>query len=178
MWCVLREVPFIDIHAYDINISGSHSFFLGLSLLSTLVRLEDQCCIWSQSGTHVHSVGVRACVRVSRLSDLYHKKKQHWQDSESHVPGVIRTRNPSKRVAADLRLRPRGHQDWHSHIPGQNNSVVFKVIFLKKYHKCREYRICLRQVNVGDERFLSEIFAISDVCWTVHHCHNWRIITN
>jgi len=28
-----------------------------------------------------------------------------------HVPGGIRSRNPSKRAAADVRLRPRGHRD-------------------------------------------------------------------
>ena len=28
-----------------------------------------------------------------------------------HVPGGIRTRNPSKRTAANPRLRPRGHWD-------------------------------------------------------------------
>jgi hypothetical protein len=30
-------------------------------------------------------------------------------------PDGIQTRNPSKRVAADLRLRPRRH--WHRHLP-------------------------------------------------------------
>jgi hypothetical protein len=30
-----------------------------------------------------------------------------------HAPGGIRTRNPSKRTAADPRLRPRGHWDRH-----------------------------------------------------------------
>ena len=29
-------------------------------------------------------------------------------------PGGIRTHNPSRRVAIDLRLRPRGHWDWHA----------------------------------------------------------------
>jgi len=28
-----------------------------------------------------------------------------------HATGGIQTRDPSKRVAADLRLRPRGHRD-------------------------------------------------------------------
>ena len=30
-----------------------------------------------------------------------------------HAPGVIRTRNPSKRAAADPRLRPHGQWDRH-----------------------------------------------------------------
>ena len=31
-----------------------------------------------------------------------------------HANGGIRTRDPSKRVAADLRLRPRGHRDEYN----------------------------------------------------------------
>jgi hypothetical protein len=34
---------------------------------------------------------------------------QHSQETHINAPGEIRTRNPSKRSAADLRLRPRGH---------------------------------------------------------------------
>ena len=36
---------------------------------------------------------------------------QHSQETDIHVPGGIRTRNPSKRAAANPRLRPRGHRD-------------------------------------------------------------------
>ena len=36
---------------------------------------------------------------------------QRSTQTNIHVPGGIRTHNPSKRVAADLRLRPRGHWD-------------------------------------------------------------------
>ena len=37
---------------------------------------------------------------------------QHSQETDIHVPGGIRTRNPSKRAAAaDTRLKPRGHRD-------------------------------------------------------------------
>jgi len=35
----------------------------------------------------------------------------HSQDTDFHTLGWIRTRNPSKRAAADTRLRPRGHRD-------------------------------------------------------------------
>ena len=46
---------------------------------------------------------------------------QHSQQTDTHASGGIRTRNPSKRAAADPRLRPRGHwdrlcyiyRDWH-----------------------------------------------------------------
>ena len=36
---------------------------------------------------------------------------QHLQEAGTHAPGGIRTRNFSKRAAADPRLRPRGHRD-------------------------------------------------------------------
>jgi hypothetical protein len=36
---------------------------------------------------------------------------QHSQETDIHALGGIRTRNPSKRGAADPRLRPRGHWD-------------------------------------------------------------------
>ena len=36
---------------------------------------------------------------------------QHSQQTDNHVPGGIRTRNPSKREVADPRLRQRGHWD-------------------------------------------------------------------
>jgi hypothetical protein len=36
---------------------------------------------------------------------------QHSQERNIHAPSGIRTRNSSKRAAADLRLRPRGHWD-------------------------------------------------------------------
>ena len=37
---------------------------------------------------------------------------QHSQQTNIHVPDGIRTHDLSRRAAADLRLRPRGHWDW------------------------------------------------------------------
>jgi hypothetical protein len=39
---------------------------------------------------------------------------QHSQQTDIHSPGGIRTHNFSRRAAADLRLRSRGHWDQHS----------------------------------------------------------------
>jgi hypothetical protein len=44
----------------------------------------------------------------SMLPSLYNK-----HNTNIHAPGGIRTHNPSKRAAADPRLRPHGHWDWH-----------------------------------------------------------------
>jgi len=37
---------------------------------------------------------------------------QHSQQTDIHALSRIRTHNPSKRAAADPRLRPRGDWDW------------------------------------------------------------------
>ena len=38
---------------------------------------------------------------------------QHSQQTNLHAPGGIRTHNLSRRAAADLHLKPRGHWDRH-----------------------------------------------------------------
>jgi hypothetical protein len=47
---------------------------------------------------------------------------QHSQQTDIHVPGGIRTHNPSKRAAADPRLRPRGYWDWLRCFSQSNNN--------------------------------------------------------
>ena len=41
---------------------------------------------------------------------------QHSQQTNIYAPGGIRTQDLSKRAAADIRLRPRGHWDRHIYI--------------------------------------------------------------
>ena len=45
---------------------------------------------------------------------------QHPQETDTHAPGGIRTCNPSKRTAADPRLRPFGRWDWQSNVYSHN----------------------------------------------------------
>jgi len=52
-----------------------------------------------------HSVGL--LWTNDQTSTWQHKRLTR----DIHAPGVIRTRNPGKRAAADLHLRPRGHRD-------------------------------------------------------------------
>jgi hypothetical protein len=47
----------------------------------------------------------------TRRRDLY-LATQTLYKTNNHAPAGIRTHAPSKRSAADLRLRPRGHWDW------------------------------------------------------------------
>ena len=46
---------------------------------------------------------------------------QQSQQTDIHAPGGNRTHNFSRRAAADLRLRPRGHWDWHEYLLVQSN---------------------------------------------------------
>jgi hypothetical protein len=47
----------------------------------------------------------------ARLRDLYPTTQTLTQEKKINAPGGIRTQDPSKRLPADLRLRPRGHWD-------------------------------------------------------------------
>ena len=49
---------------------------------------------------------------------------QHSQQTNIHDPRGIRTHNLSRRAAADLRLRPRGHWDRHRTI--LQNTIINK----------------------------------------------------
>ena len=49
---------------------------------------------------------------------------QHSQQTNIHAPGGFRTHDISRRAAADLRLRPRGHWDRHNDTVLQQNSYI------------------------------------------------------
>ena len=53
----------------------------------------------------------------ARHRDLYLTTQNNHNRQTSMPPGGIRTHNLSRRVAVDLRLRPRGHWDRHLVIP-------------------------------------------------------------
>ena len=84
------------------------SFFLFFSLTSfclVLVGIEDYCCILKGTETlHTNSLDKGSSSQRTPLDNT-----QHSQETDIHAICGFRTRNPSKRAAADLRLRPRGH---------------------------------------------------------------------
>ena len=54
---------------------------------------------------------------------------QHSQQTDVHGPDGIRTRNPSKRAAADLRLGSRGHWDcccreWQYYVQSEQSKIM------------------------------------------------------
>ena len=80
--------------------------------------------------------------------DLYLTNTQHSQQTNIHVPGGIRTRNPNRQAAADPRLWPFGHWDrqpkgyvviiqrislFYQEKPIYNHSYWKVELFRKKY---------------------------------------------
>ena len=69
--------------------------------------------IIEDSGSHSetpHPVGL-LCTSDHPSQRPLPDNTQQSQETGIHDPGRIRTRNPSKKAAADPRLRPRGHWD-------------------------------------------------------------------
>jgi hypothetical protein len=79
-----------------------------------ILGVEGYCCTWSHSVAHTHTHTLcrtpldegSACRR-----DFYLATQKHSRETDRHAPDGIPTRNPSKRLAADPRLRTRGHRD-------------------------------------------------------------------
>ena len=70
---------------------------------------------------------------------------QHSQQTNIHAPGGIRTHNPSKREAADPRLRPRGQLGpATTQFNLQKQARVF-VAFLAKKEKSASFVILMQE---------------------------------
>jgi len=66
----------------------------------------------SRSHTATHHSRLNSSGRVISSSQRHlPDNTQHSQETNIHAPGGIRTHNPSRRAAADLRLIPRSHRD-------------------------------------------------------------------
>ena len=64
--------------------------------------------------TQTHSVGLLLTSDHLDAETCLPDNTQHSQQTNVHAPGGIRTRNPSRRTAADPLLRPRGQWDRHA----------------------------------------------------------------
>ena len=82
----------------------------------------------SRSHTSAHHRSMDFSGRVISPSQrpLPGNNTQHSTQTDIHVPGGIRTHNPSKRAAVDPRLRPRGHWDWHRAVNKRDKYVCVK----------------------------------------------------
>ena len=92
--------------AHDLSLSYSVVFFHGSTALVGLCLV-----IVKVSRSHSdtpHSVGL---LWASDRPAAETHNTQHSQETDIHALDGIRTRNPSKRAAAEPSLRPRGHWD-------------------------------------------------------------------
>jgi hypothetical protein len=87
-------------------------YFRSPSLFYLLVHSRCGGFLFSLDHTQAHTTVGRTALDEgsARRRDLY-LTTQTLYKTNIHAPGVIRTDDPSKRSAADLRLRPRGHWD-------------------------------------------------------------------
>ena len=88
------------------SLSYSDLFYL------LIVGVEGCCCSLTHSITHTHTHD-RTPLEEGSARCRYHYMKTHSTHNREifMFPGGIQTRNPSKRAAAELCLRPRGHWD-------------------------------------------------------------------
>ena len=92
----------------------------------------------SRSHTATHHSRLDSSGRVISASQRpLPDNTQHSQQTNIHAPGGIRTHNLSRRAAANLRLRPRGHWDrLHIYIyrgPRRNVPDFGRVFLMLKY---------------------------------------------
>jgi hypothetical protein len=124
-----QKIKLIDLHSEqqtNINLSvdteiksqnQAETLFVFISchspyLFYLLVHSRCRGCLFSLDHTQTHTTVGRIPLdeRSARHRDLY-LTTQTLYKTNIHARGGIRTRNSSKRSAADLRLRPRGHWD-------------------------------------------------------------------
>ena len=112
------------------------SFFLSFLVLTSLyllfVVVEVIVALdHTQSHTHTHT-------RQNSFGRIIGPSQRPLPDN-TH-PGGILTRNPSKRAAADPRLRPRGHRDRQKHFYEHNIFLIFSTV-LSIYGRNYEARL-------------------------------------
>jgi hypothetical protein len=104
-----RERELYNDEIHDLYSSQDIVFFMSQQpLLGQGLLITDASR--SQSDTPYSVVGLLWTSDQSYIETLP-DNTQHSQETDIHAPGGIRIRNPSKRAAADPRLRPRGHCD-------------------------------------------------------------------
>jgi hypothetical protein len=86
---------------------------------------------WSHWKTHHSRYGSSGRGIGSSQRPLPDNNTQHSQETDIHALCGIRTHNPSKRAAADPRLRPHGHWD-------RPNYILITYLFLNSFFLSRD----------------------------------------
>jgi hypothetical protein len=97
--------------------------FRSPSLFYLLVHSRCRGCLVSLDHTQTHTTVSRTPLDEgsARRRDLYLTTQTLYKRQKNPCSGEIRTHDPSKRSAADPRLRPRGHWDHYENI------IIWKV---------------------------------------------------
>jgi hypothetical protein len=104
----------MHLNTRDITrIPGPLFSFRSPSLFYLLVHSRCRGFLFSLDHTQTHTTVGRTPLDEgsARRRDLYLITQTLYKRQTSMSPGGIRTHDPSKRSAVDLRLRPRGHWD-------------------------------------------------------------------
>jgi hypothetical protein len=108
--------PFEKHRLFCLSLTFFLSFFLSVlaSLNSSNHPLWVQRAIVAPDHSDMHTLGRTPLDEgLARRRGLYLTTTKHRRQTTMPTE-IIWNRNPSKRTAADRRLRPRGHHQWHS----------------------------------------------------------------
>jgi hypothetical protein len=103
------SVP-IYMNVHGVMFQNTWILLILTSFYLLIVGVKGYCCVWSHSTTHTFG-RIPLDEGSARHRDLYLTTHNTHKRLTFMPPGGIRTHNPSKRAAADRRLRPRGHRD-------------------------------------------------------------------
>ena len=146
-------------------------------LLLTHCSCRELFCVLSHSMTHTHTHTHTRTLSVGLLwtSDRPCAETSTWQHTtlttDIHVPGGIRSRNSSKRAAADRRLRLRGHR--HRQLQSRTKMSV------QLSCTVRAEAIRLLQEHTEDVT----VSVALEQCWPrrsvglIVGVHNWKLFT-
>ena len=112
----------------------SHAYSTFLHFFNSVVKLQFFFLPWHNSPQwdrgstlsriHDHTRQDSSGRVISPKKRPLPEDTQHSQGTDVHATGGIRTHNPSKRAAANPRLRPRGYCDWQNDSQAKKNIGV------------------------------------------------------
>jgi hypothetical protein len=97
----------------------------------------------------------------ARLRDFYPQNTQHFQQTDIHAPGGIRTHNLSRRTVAHLRVRPSGRWDRPNYTVRSQNVTAFEFSLFSWYSAINNQQPNLLHLDC--------MFLISIKAWNAEH---------
>ena len=166
VWCILNRSKFEcklrrNVYAEYVNVQSRQIWRLtrkDIPALSSERALQNwHCC-------SIHRLKCSRCQEVLKTKTDRLTSRQSWCNFDSYWEiSVLWTLNISQ---APLSL----------HLPVQMSEVAFRNLKIRTVSCKSDER---RQKNFAAQFAPTyKKLCLFDVCWTVHHCDNWRITTN